>query len=99
MDNKKNLDISKDGEINTDYTQVGHQSVFTMDLVNEIMLMKDTKQAIAHVISIIDASPARPATKTKAKTAVMKAKNISSLAQTMSNFILAHQGLNSLGKK
>jgi len=65
-------------------------SIFNMDSVNEIIAMP-LPAAKARALEIIeDSDSAKAITKTKATLAVNKAKSSTNLAQTMTNWMLAH---------
>jgi hypothetical protein len=70
-------------------THMGH-SVFNMEHVHEIMGTKDHAEAKAKAHSIVDASSANAGNKAKIKAMIDASKSPTTLAQGMSNHILAH---------
>lgn len=70
---------------------VGH-SVFTMDHVNQVAVMKDHAAAKELAHGVVDSSSANPKNKMKIKAMIDSSKNPAHLAQGMSNHILAHPG-------
>lgn len=65
-------------------------SVFTMDHVNQVSKM-DLAAAKEFVKSVINGDDtARPATKAKAISTIMKQRSVQNIANTMCNWILAH---------
>lgn len=90
---------SADPEVKADWTKQAHKPVFNMDHVNQVAGMKDHKAAKTHAHGIVDASNAKDETKHKIKSVIDSSKNVGHLATAMSNHILAHQGLNVVGKK
>ncbi len=69
-------------------------SAFNMDHVREVSGMKDHAAAKAHAHKIVDASTANAGNKAKLKAMINGSKNVSHLAQGMSNHILAHPSEN-----
>ena len=66
------------------------QSIFTMEMVNEVIVMKLPEAKAYALEKIADSDGVKEITKTKARLAVNKARSTSNLALTMSNWILAH---------
>lgn len=67
---------------------------FTMDMVREVAAASDLQFAKNLAIKAIEAAEgARPANVAKANTMVRSARSTQNLAISMSNFLLAHDGL------
>lgn len=66
------------------------QSIFTMEMVNQVVVMKLPEAKALALEAIADSDSAKEITKTKARLAVNKARSTNALALTMSNWILAH---------
>ena len=66
---------------------------FTMDMVHQVVAMKDLDAAKKIAVDAIDAAKnAKPENARKANAMVYNAKSINSLAIAMSNFMLSHDG-------
>ena len=66
---------------------------FTMDMVHQVVVMKDLEKAKELAIKAIEAAKnAKPENVRKANAMVYNAKSVNALALAMSNFMLSHDG-------
>lgn len=66
------------------------QSIFTMDMVNQVLAMDITSAKKFALQAIADAEGPKPQTKAKARNVVIKSRDTKKLAFAMSSWILAH---------
>lgn len=72
------------------------QGIFTMEVITKISKMKSLAEAKSFAQEVVNNSTANDENKRKATVLIVKASSINSLAISMSNFSLSHQGLKTI---